>query len=337
MLSNFASSQVQTESKVSIESENMIESVENTKRLRKKPWYEFETKIIWHNAIFLVIFETLAVYWTLSFPYWQQFKVFFWGLCLAIPITIGVTAGAHRMWTHRAYKAKTPLRIILAVFFYMAGQNSIFNWVRDHRVHHKYSETPADPHDSNRGFWFSHMGWLMLKKRPEVIQRGKGIDMSDILNDPVVQFFDGHHAMFKLLLAFVIPTFIPIYFFGHSWKWTLIAQFIVRYGWTLNFTWSVNSFAHMYGYRPYDKNIGPAENIMVSYVAGGEGWHNFHHAFPWDYKAAEHKSVFFNYTTSIIDMFAKIGWAYDLKQATPEQVKKHVEKNGDGTRAIKLL
>ena len=67
-------------------------------------------------------------------------------------------------------------------------QNSIYEWVRDHRVHHKFSETDADPHNSNRGFFFSHVGWLMTKKHPDVINKGKQIDMSDITSDPVVQF-----------------------------------------------------------------------------------------------------------------------------------------------------
>lgn len=73
---------------------------------------------------------------------------------------------------------------ISIVFF----QNSIFDWVRDHRVHHKFSETDADPHNSGRGFFFSHMGWLMMRKHPEVIKRGRQMDMSDILSDPVVTF-----------------------------------------------------------------------------------------------------------------------------------------------------
>lgn len=100
----------------------------------------------------------------------------------------GVTGGAHRFWSHRSYKAKTPLRIILMLCFSLAGQNTIYDWVRDHRVHHKFSETKADPHDSNRGFFFAHVGWLMMNKHPEVIRKGNKLDMSDILNDPVVQF-----------------------------------------------------------------------------------------------------------------------------------------------------
>lgn len=100
----------------------------------------------------------------------------------------GVTGGVHRMWTHKAYKAKLPLRMILAMCFSVSGQNTIYDWVRDHRVHHKYSETDADPHDSNRGFWFAHCGWLMMNKHPNVVRKGQQIDMSDILADPVVQF-----------------------------------------------------------------------------------------------------------------------------------------------------
>lgn len=64
----------------------------------------------------------------------------------------------------------------------------MYEWVRDHRVHHRYSETSADPHDSNRGFFFSHCGWLMLKKHKDVITKGRQIDMSDINDDPVIKY-----------------------------------------------------------------------------------------------------------------------------------------------------
>jgi len=67
-------------------------------------------------------------------------------------------------------------------------QNDVREWVRDHRVHHKFSETDADPHNSNRGLFFSHVGWLMMKKHPEVTRRGKTVDMSDIMNDPLLSF-----------------------------------------------------------------------------------------------------------------------------------------------------
>ena len=73
-------------------------------------------------------------------------------------------------------------------FLNISSQNPIFQWVRDHRVHHRFSETDADPHNASRELFFSHVGWLMQKKHPEVLRRGKQVDMSDILADPVVQF-----------------------------------------------------------------------------------------------------------------------------------------------------
>lgn len=63
-------------------------------------------------------------------------------------------------------------------------------WVRDHRVHHKFSDTEADPHNANRGLFFSHIGWLMMKKNEEVLLRGKQMDMSDIANDPLLRMFN---------------------------------------------------------------------------------------------------------------------------------------------------
>lgn len=74
------------------------------------------------------------------------------------------------------------------IFYFFVHKNSLFDWVRDHRVHHKYSETEADPHDSSRGFFFSHVGWLMMKKHPEVIKRGRQVDMTDVISDPIVAF-----------------------------------------------------------------------------------------------------------------------------------------------------
>ncbi|KAI4542786.1 hypothetical protein MG293_006912 [Ovis ammon polii] len=101
---------------------------------------------------------------------------------------LGVTAGAHRLWSHRSYKAKLPLRIFLAAANSMAFQNDIFEWSRDHRVHHKYSETDADPHNARRGFFFSHIGWLFVRKHRDVIEKGRKLDVTDLLADPVVRF-----------------------------------------------------------------------------------------------------------------------------------------------------
>ncbi|KYN30214.1 Acyl-CoA Delta(11) desaturase [Trachymyrmex cornetzi] len=244
---------------------------------------------------------------------------------------IGTTAGPHRLWTHQAYKAKWQLRVILGVFYASAGMNDIFEWVRDHRVHHKFTDTDADPHNSNRGFFFSHMGWLMMKKHPDVIRRGRQVDMSDVLADPVAAFNIKYFPILKFMFAFLLPVMLPVYAWNETWYRAFVSQNIIRYVILLNAIWSVNSAAHIWGSKPYDAHINPTENRWVNLFTGGEGLHNYHHVFPWDYKAAElHSSP----TTAFINFFAKIGWAYDLKEPSKELVKTVLRKRGDGSHSL---
>ncbi|KAL0831144.1 hypothetical protein ABMA28_002014 [Loxostege sticticalis] len=291
----------------------------------------FETPIRWIHVfvislfhIVVVVTSTYLVLYAKYYPKWQT--IVFFVLYLKSS-GFGVTGGAHRYWCHRSYKATTPLRVVLLLCYSMAGQNDIYQWVRDHRVHHKFSETSADPHNANRGFFFSHVGWLMMKKHPDVLREGSKIDMSDIINDPLIRFHRKYFAVFKLLFCFIIPIMIPMVFWGELGVIAFFSQ-AIRYMLSLHFTWSVNSIAHMWGSKPYDRNIMPVENWGVSFAALGEGWHNYHHTFPWDYKTAE-LAVPFNLTTTVLDKFASIGWAYDLKAASPSLIDSVARNKGD--------
>lgn len=106
---------------------------------------------------------------------------------------------------------------------------------------------------------------------------------------------------------------------------------MLRYITNLNVTFLVNSAAHIWGYKPYDENILPAQNIAVSIATCGEGFHNYHHVFPWDYRAAELGNNNLNLTTKFIDFFAWLGWAYDLKTVSSDMIKLRAKRTGDGT------
>ncbi|XP_067009375.1 acyl-CoA Delta-9 desaturase [Anabrus simplex] len=296
-----------------------------------RPYKYKGTEIKWVNTIAITLFHLVGFATALPALYYSKFPTVLFTLLLGWFGGFGVTAGVHRLWTHRAYKAKLPLRIFLLIAFATSGQNSIYDWVRDHRVHHRYSETDADPHNVKRGFFFAHVGWLMLHKHPEVIRRGNTMDMSDILADPVARFHEKFFIPMKIVFCFLIPICTPVYVWNESWTWSVLSLGVLRYMLNLNFTWFVNSAAHMWGNKPFDKRMAPVENRAVAVVAMGEGWHNYHHVFPWDYKAAELGDYAFNFTTFGIDQFAKIGWAYDLKKASPSMIKRVAEKYGDGS------
>lgn len=167
--------------------------------------------------------------------------------------TQGVGAGAHRLWTHRCYKAKLPLRLLLAFYQTSTLQKDIYDWVRDHRLHHKYSDTEYDPHNATRGFFYSHIGWLMIKKSEKVITKGKELDLSDLLEDPVVVYQRKYYWYLAPFIAFLLPAIVPWYFWSESWvvSWYLCSIF--RLCLILNVTCLVNSAAHIWGTRPYDK------------------------------------------------------------------------------------
>lgn len=292
--------------------------------------------IIWTSVFFIGLFHVIAL--GATFYCWRsnKFLTAVWGFFIGGVGGFGVTAGAHRLWAHRSYKAKWPLRLILLICFSVSGQNSMYNWVRDHRVHHKFSETDADPHNSKRGFFFAHVGWLMCRKHPQVIEKGRKIDMSDVMADPLVKFHEKYFEWFKLIFCFIIPTYVPYRFFDETLLNSILMLSFMRYIYALNFTWLVNSAAHIWGNKPFDTRISPAENRVVSALAMGEGWHNYHHVFPWDYKAAELGNYSLNVTTMWIDLFAKIGWAYDRKQPSAELVQNTALRHGDGTHVSEV-
>lgn len=284
---------------------------------------------MWRNVFLftaLHIGSLIGLYQLIFVAQWKT--VLFTWLCYVIS-GLGITAGAHRLWAHRSYKAKTPLRIILAVFQTMALQNDVIEWARDHRGHHKWSDTNADPHNSTNGFFFSHIGWLLYRKHPDVKEKGKTLDMADLYNDPVLQFQHKYYKPATIFMCFILPTILPVYCWGESALVAFYTCGLLKYCYSLHCTWMVNSVAHKFGNRPYDKNIVPRQNMLTAIVALGEGWHNYHHSFPYDYKTAETPYTF-NFTTVFIDAFGLIGWAYDRKSVSHDMIKDKKNRTGDG-------
>ncbi|XP_024938272.1 acyl-CoA Delta(11) desaturase isoform X2 [Cephus cinctus] len=299
---------------------------------KEKPKYV--RRIVWRNVIIFAYLHLASLYGIYLAITSAKLMTLIFAFALYQCSGLGITAGAHRLWAHRSYKAKWQLRLILTVFNTLAFQDSAIDWARDHRVHHKYSETDADPHNAKRGFFFAHVGWLLCRKHPDVKEKGEGIDMSDLESDPILAFQRKYYIYLMPVICFMLPTVIPVYLWNETWTNAYFIPAILRYTFTLNMTWLVNSAAHLFGGKPYDKFINPAENKSVAIVALGEGWHNYHHVFPWDYKTAELGNYRYNLTTAFIDFFARIGWAYDLKSVSSDMVRRRVERTGDGSHEV---
>ncbi|XP_051154965.1 acyl-CoA Delta-9 desaturase-like [Leptopilina boulardi] len=315
--------------KMNIEDKVAIETNNDKKFSLKEEWNSWIKHLNWPFTIFHIISHIVALYGFLTFPYLTHKLTAFWAYAYYIFAGFGVAAGAHRYWTHRSFKAKLPFQIILAAGYYSTGMFQLRRWIKLHRIHHKYTDTDSDPHNINRGFWFAHIGWFLLPKHPEFLKKLKEIDMSDINADPVVNFGDKHFVILTILLTFILPTVVPVFLWNETWYLAIISQCFMRYNFVINAISSVNSVAHMFGYKPYDRTIQPRDSKLAQLLTQGEGWHNFHHTFPWDYRGGEVSKIDFNFSLYLIKKFEQIGWVYDCKIANNELIRSVMDKRGD--------
>lgn len=245
----------------------------------------------------------------------------------------GITAAAHRLWAHRSYKATWPVRLWLMLMNSIANQGSIITWATEHRIHHIHVDTDADPHNINRGFFYAHMGWLYTARTDAFAEAKKQVDVSDLYADPIANFQDKYYSFVSIWFCYVMPTLMGWYFGGSALRGFLYLANL-RWIMTLHATWNVNSVSHMFGDQPYDDEQKATENRFVSIFSGGEGWHNFHHAYASDYRACEQVSLLksqdpsgidwrFNAARMWIDLFAALGGVYDRKVLTPKTQKAH--------------
>jgi len=244
-------------------------------------------------------------------------KTMWWGFWL-YPITAfgGITGGVHRLWSHRSYQASFLVRFVFMIANSIASQGTIYHWARDHRVHHLHSDTPADPHDASRGYIFSHMGWFLLKKEQAVIDAGKKLDLRDLHEDSLVMFQKRMDPLWNMVWCFAFPAFVAMMWGDTAWNGFLIAG-ALRWVWVLHVTWTVNSINHAIGESPYDPTERPSESRIVSLLAGGEGWHSWHHTFAFDYAASElNAGQQWNPTKVMIDVLAFFGQVWGRKRGT---------------------
>jgi len=274
----------------------------------------------WPMIIYMIFVHTTAALglkalFTVDFM-WQTLL---WAYILWPISGLGITAGVHRLWSHRSYTAHWTVRLWLMLANSIANQGSIYHWARDHRVHHKHSETNADPHNATRGFFYAHVGWLLIKKHKDVVTAGRLLDFSDLHEDGFVMFQKRLDPWFTLFMSYLFPAYVAQLCWGETagfWPIVWVAG-ALRYTCVLHFTWCVNSAAHLYGDHPYDPESWPAENPFVSLGAIGEGWHNWHHKYPFDYAASEFGvGRQFNPTKMFIDGCAMLGLVTKRKRAT---------------------
>jgi stearoyl-CoA desaturase (delta-9 desaturase) len=162
-----------------------------------------------------------------------------------------------------------------------AVEGSIKWWSRGHRAHHRYTDTDLDPYGAHHGLWWSHMGWMVVKPR-----RKPGVaDVSDLSKSAIVRWQHKYYVALLLSMGFVVPTIIPGLLWG-DFKGGYVYAAAMRLVFVHHSTFCVNSLAHWLGETPFDDKHTPRDHLITALVTIGEGYHNFHHQFPMDYRNA---------------------------------------------------
>ncbi|WP_414755777.1 acyl-CoA desaturase [Anabaena sp. CCY 9910] len=240
------------------------------KHLAIAPEGKKSLRLNWTNVAFFTTVHALA----LLAPWFFSWSAL--GLLLFLHWlfgSIGICLGYHRLLSHKSFQVPKWLEYAIATIGALAMQGGPIFWIGGHRQHHAHTEdVNLDPYSSQRGFWWSHMLWILYPRSEffdyEIYQKYA----PDLARQPFYRWLD------RYFLLLQIPFGLLLYAIG-GWSFVIYGV-VLRAVLLWHSTWFVNSATHMWGYRTFNADDNARNLWWVSIVTYGEGWHNNHHTYP---------------------------------------------------------
>ena len=213
---------------------------------------------------------TIVPWYGITYGYstsaWVAYAVITWLTGMSI------TGGYHRLWSHNSYEAHPLLRIWYALWGAAALENTILHWSSGHRVHHRHvDDVELDPYSAKRGFWFSHMGWMLREYKSGIPNFD---NVKNLMKDPIVMWQYKYYGPIVLVMNIGVPLALG-FIFGDVWGMLLLAG-LLRIVTTHHVTFFINSIAHKWGSQPYTDENTARDNAFFAFLTHGEGYHNYH-------------------------------------------------------------
>ena len=192
-------------------------------------------------------------------------------------IGLSITVGYHRLFSHRAFRASWPMRLLALLLGAAAFENSALAWSSDHRHHHRFvDDVERDPYPVRKGFWYAHWLWVMeAKDRPFD-------SVGDLEQDPLIRWQHRYHFWIGATVA-ALPV-LAVGWMTHNLLGQLVIGLLLRIVATHHSTFLINSAAHWFGTQPYTDTNSARDNALLAPFTFGEGYHNYHHMWQWDYR-----------------------------------------------------
>jgi stearoyl-CoA desaturase (Delta-9 desaturase) len=230
---------------------------------------------------------------------------------------LSVGLGLHRLWSHDSYKTNKYVEFILAIFSAGTLQGPALSWASNHFDHHTYTDTDKDPHTPKKykskikGFLWSHIGWMLSGEGSyRSINR---VTMVKLGRNKILRWQLKHYWKIVIVMNLLVPALVGFVFGG-----TMLSAYagfvFIGVGRALQqqATFFVNSLCHFVGTQKYTS--GTSRDVWwLAFLLLGENWHNFHHAFPSDYRNGA-KWYHADIHKWIIYLMSKCGLAWDLKK-----------------------
>lgn len=275
--------------------------------------------INWPAAIVFLLTGLVAA---IGVPWYGIVNGYHWGLWLGFVLVLAfngmaITAGYHRLWAHRSYKAHFLVRLWLALWGAAAVQNSILVWCSDHRRHHRdVDHIEKDPYSINKGLWHAHLGW-MLRDYP--INAQDFSNAPDLEKDAICAWQHRYYLPITLFMNFV-PAIMIGWLCGDIIGGMLVVG-VLRLVASHHFTFFINSLAHFWGRQPYTDENSARDNDVLALVTWGEGYHNFHHIFQSDYRNGV-RWWQFDPTKWAIKFMSWLGLTWDLRKVSDYKIQR---------------
>lgn len=229
---------------------------------------------------------------------------------------LSITGGYHRLFSHSTYKANKIVEFFYILFGTMACQGSALRWAHDHRLHHAHVDGEDDPYSVTKGFWYAHFKWMLTMQAP---MSDKVI--SDLKRNKLLVFQDKYYEilmfMSNLVVTLIIGYCLNNYFGAILFTW-LVRQFFLHHC-----TWFINSLAHYVGHQHYSTEHSAVDNYFISFLTFGEGYHNYHHTFAYDYRNGI-RWFHFDPTKWLIWTLHKLGMARDLRTVPDAKISEQM-------------
>jgi sn-1 stearoyl-lipid 9-desaturase len=266
-----------------------------------------EVALDWLNVVFIPLVHAIALLGFVTFS-WRALAL---GAALWwVTGSLGIGLGFHRYLTHRGFKTHAWFGRFLAVCGTLAVQGGPLSWVGGHRLHHANSDRELDPHNSRRGFWWSHIGWIFYRDRETSLLESYKKYAQDLAADPVIAF------LHRWALGLQVALGLLLFAWG-GWSFVVWGIFVrLVFGW--HCTWLVNSAAHMFGYQTFKSQDESRNCWWVALLSFGEGWHNNHHMFP---RSARHGLRWWELDQNylLIRVLQILGLVWDVRVADQRQ------------------